>query len=98
MQGYLETVLPIITDNSEILTDWIIALSMAWGAGMFTVLGIVFLILYARGKHEETYNYELSHPYNHDPHRVWRKDTYFASRVHNKFGVGNSCHGDRDNK
>ena len=53
MQGYLETALQIIRDNSEVLTDWIIALSMAWGTLVITILGIIALVLYDRGKREE---------------------------------------------
>lgn len=61
MHGYL-TMVQFIADNSEILTDWIIALSMAFGVAVLTALGIIFLILYSRGNNEKNYTFTIDGP------------------------------------
>lgn len=97
MQGYLETALQIITDNSELLTDWIIALSMAWGVLVFTVLGIIFLILYAGKENEKTdCRCDTDVPTSF---RVWSKgNKYYSARVCDKHRLGSPGCCDSDNQ
>ena len=41
----METLLQFCIDNSEIVTDWMIALSMAWGVFSITVFGVAAIVI-----------------------------------------------------